>query len=365
MKNLLIPILVLLTLSGLQSAAHASHEVPFTPEERARLGISVAPVVLAASITSERLPAEVRIPPDQIQVVSAPLPGLISQLNAATEQQVAAGMPLATLLSPELIAQQRDFLQALSTYRVAAKALERDRSLAQEGIIPKRRLQETQASEQQARTALEAHRDTLALAGMTQAAVARLERESRISNQLTVRSPMAGVILQQLVTVGERVEQAQPLYRLANINPLWLDIRVPIERLAGVTPGAQVILSCSDQPARVILVGHTVDPDSQTVLVRATVKLQERCIRPGQFTEVQLKLLTQEVSYRVPASAVVHIGSNALVFVDSPSGFIPTPVQVIGHQDDYDVVHGELAGAKTVAVSGLAAIKGAWQGGGP
>lgn len=365
MSNLRILLLSLLTLGSLSGIAHASHEIPFTPEERARLGISVVPVTPAESITSERLPANVRIPPNQIQVVSAPLRGLISRLDVATEQHVKVGEPLATLLSPELIAQQSDFLHALSTHRVAVKALERDRMLAQEGIIPKRRLQETQASEQQARTALAAHRDTLELAGMTQKTLTRLEQEPTLSNQLTVRAPMAGVILEQLVTVGERVEQAQPLYRLASIDPLWLDIRVPIERLAGVTPGTQVVLSCSEQPARVVLVGHTVDPDSQTVLVRAMTKLQEPCIRPGQFTEVRLKLPTQEASYRIPMSAVVHMGPTTLVFVDSPSGFIPTPVQVTGHQGDYDIVQGELAGMKDVAVSGLAAIKGAWQGGGP
>lgn len=349
-------------LGGILGIARASHEIPFTPEERARLGISVAAVTPAESTTSERLPAEVRIPPNQLQIVSAPLRGLVSKLEAATEQHVKAGEPLAILLSPDLVTRQRDFLHALSTYRVAAKALERDRTLAREGIIPKRRLQETQASEQQARATLEAHRATLELAGMPKPAIERLEWNTRLSNQLIVYAPMDGVILKQLVAVGERVEQAQPLYRLARIDPLWLDIRVPIERLTGVTPGAEVILSCSQRTARVTMVGHTVDPESQTVLVRATVKPQESCIRPGQFTEVRIKLPTPEVSYRIPTSAVVHVGPSTLVFVDSPAGFIPTPVQITGHEGDYDIVHGELADAKTVAVSGLAAIKAAWQG---
>lgn len=365
MRYPLVLLLSLAVFGGMPGIARASHEIPFSPEERARLGISVAEVTPAESTTSERLPAQVRIPPNQLQIVSAPLRGLVSKLEAATEQHVKAGEPLAVLLSPDLVTQQRDFLHALSTYRVAAKALERDRTLAREGIIPKRRLQETLAGEQQARTTLEANRAALELAGMSKPAIARLEQNSRLSNQLTVDSPMAGVILEQLVAVGERVEQAQPLYRLARIDPLWLDIRVPIERLTGVTPGAEVMLSCSQQSARVTMVGHTVDPDSQTVLVRAVVKPQEGCIRPGQFTEVRIKLPTPEVSYRIPTSAVVHVGPTTLVFVDSPAGFIPTPVQVTGHEGDYDIVRGELADAKTVAVSGLAAIKAAWQGKGP
>jgi cobalt-zinc-cadmium efflux system membrane fusion protein len=123
-----------------------------------------------------------------------------------------------------------------------------------------------------------------------------------------------------------------------------------------------VELACERGGAQVTLIGHNVDPDSQTVLVRAEVREAGGCLRPGQFVQVRLKLGGTEQRYRVPSSALTRSGDQALVFVREPFGFLVKQVRVVGQEDGYTIVAGGLKGDETVAVSGLAALKAAWMG---
>jgi multidrug efflux pump subunit AcrA (membrane-fusion protein) len=112
----------------------------------------------------------------------------------------------------------------------------------------------------------------------------------------------------------------------------------------------------------VSLIGRDVDPDSQTVLVRAEAREASACLRPGQYVQVRLQLGGTDKLYRVPTNAVVHTKEMTLIFVRAPYGFVATQIQVAGQESDYTVVTGKLSGDESVAVSGLAAIKAAWMG---
>ncbi len=118
-----------------------------------------------------------------------------------------------------------------------------------------------------------------------------------------------------MAVVDQRVERSDPLFQLAQLKPLWLEIRVPLDRLSGVRAGAAVALPCESSDARVILIGRDVDPDSQTVMIRAEVHEGSDCLRPGQFLQVRLRVSGGEQRYRIPDNAVVRSREATLVFV--------------------------------------------------
>jgi RND family efflux transporter MFP subunit len=342
--------------------AQASHEIVITEAQMQRLGIATGPVATAEGVQTDALPARVVIPPDQEQVVSAPKGGLVVALHAAAEQPVAAGDSLAEIRSPDLVTLQQDFLEALSEGEVAKAAVERDRKLVDEGIIPKRRFEETRSRYRQAQARLEARRHALRLAGMPEQAIGDLAKTRKLSSRLTVTAPIDGVVVEKMVSVGKRVQQAEPLYRVARLSPLWLEIRMPLGRLQGVKEGAPVSVPCAGMEAEVALVGRTAETESQTVLVRARVVGGEDCLRPGQFVETRLEVGAGEARFRVAGDAVVRYQGRDWVFVRVANGFRPVAVDVHGHRQGEAVVSGPLKAGQKVAVSGLAVIKGAWSG---
>ncbi len=342
--------------------ALASHEVAVSESQMQQLGIALAAVTPARVATTERFPARVVIPPAQERVVSAPEAGLVTQVLAGTGESVAAGTPLARMESPELIALQREFLAAVSELRLAEADLKRDERLVKEGIIAERRYLETRSRQEQASARLDERRQVLLLAGVPEPELKILTESRRLSGALEIRAPTAGVVLEALVVAGQRVDRAQALFRLARLAPLWVEVRLPHDRVEGVGPGTPVTLPCEGVAARVALVGQSVDPVNQTVQVRAEVPEPTGCVSPGQFVEVRLELAAAQARLRVPAAAVVRSGERAFVFAREPYGFTARAVQVVAEEGGYTVVTGSLKSGESVAVSGLAALKAAWLG---
>lgn len=343
-------------------STQAAHDIPVSADQIQHLGITLVKVSPAQTLMTDRVPAQVVIPPQQERVVSSAQAGLVESLKVTPGDQVSEGDSLAVIASPELVALQRDFLQAASNLRLAQADLKRDEQLVKEGIIAERRYLETRGRYEQTLAIMDERRQALLLAGLEEEAIQALADTRRLSAALEVRAPIAGAVLEQMVTVGQRVERAAPLYRIAQLEPLWLAIRVPLDRLGGLKPGAEVSLACTDAVAVITLIGHDVDPGNQTVLVRAVVRGAVGCLRPGQFTEVRISLLGADKQWRVPGSALTRSGAASYVFIRTIEGFRPVEAEVIGQEAGFAIVRAQLRGEEQVAASGLAAIKAIWLG---
>jgi len=344
------------------ASAQGSHEIAISPEQMQRLGITLARVEPAETYVTDRLPARVTIPPQQARVVAASHGGLVTALKASQGDEVRAGAVLAHIESPEMVGLQRELLQAATQLRLAETERKRDEQLFKEGIIAERRLLETRSRFEEAVSLLDERRQVLQLAGMSPESVAALEKSRKMTSTLEVPSPISGIVVEAQAVLGERVADSQPLYRVAQMEPIWLEINAPLDRIKGVAPGSRVEIPCDRGEARVTLIGRNVDPTNQTVLVRSEVKDSGTCLRPGQFVEVRLTLSSSQSQFRVPSSAVTRVGDATLVFVHEAVGFFSVPVEVLAREGAYSVVTGDLSPGQEVATSGIAALKAAWTG---
>jgi RND family efflux transporter MFP subunit len=350
-------------LAGAVGHALAADRFDVGAEQQRAFGVELAAPAPAGDVLSRRYPAEVAVPIRQARVVSAPQGGTLTSLLVAEGETVAKGQELAELSSPDLLEAQGSLLEAVTKRNLAASELERDRQLHAEGLAPKRRLLETEARFAELSTAVEQWSQRLVLAGMPVDAVERLKQDRRLSSVLAIRAPMDGVVLEQMVSTGQAVAAAAPLYRIGRLAPLWLEIHVPVNQIAGVAAGARVVLPREDLEGQVITIGRMVHGEDQGVLVRAEVKEGTERLRPGQFVEVQLAEAAAQSGWRLPAAAVVRKEGTAYVFAAVEGGFAALPVEVVAEEEKTAVVSGELTAGARVAVSGVAALKAAWLGG--
>ncbi|WP_410473466.1 efflux RND transporter periplasmic adaptor subunit [Guyparkeria sp. TX1] len=363
---------VLLAAMGaalLSSPTLQAADITMSDSQARALGIETAAVQAASNVAGHAYPAETRVPPANETVLAAPVDGLIQQVRVAEGETVTQNQPIASLLSPGLVGLQRDYLEELASHRVAAQALERDRALAEEGIIAKRRLDESRGAYNQSDARLSALHQSLSLAGMSDEAIDRLDQTRRIDAVLDLVAPRDGTVMEQMVTAGERVDAASALVRISALDTLWLEVRLPTERLADVQPGDRVTVVDEAIQAEVILVGSRIDPDDQTVMVRARVDAVDGRLRPGQFLRVRLEGADQAGLLRVPGNAVIRQGEAFFIFVATDGGFDALPIERLGEADGLLTIRvsdtgdqSQLSAGDQVAVDGVAAIKGAWQG---
>lgn len=342
--------------------AAAGDDIPMTARQSQALGVETVTLAAPSSSAGNGIPAQVVIPNQQIRIVSAPLPGMVENLAVAVNQPVRKGQVLGRLQSPALAELQRDFLQTALQSQLARNTLSRDEKLYQDGIVAESRYLAAKNQSATLAAAVSEKRQALRLAGMSEGAIEKLQSGQAIGSALEVVSPLEGVVLEQMVVPGQRVEAAVPLFKVARLTPLWLEIQVPLDLANTLQAGVSVRVPAAAATGKVISLGRSVSEANQTVMVRAEVSEGAGNLRPGQYVEAVVGSVPGARQWMVPNAALVRAGKQAYVFVQVPAGYRPQPVQVMGQTQNSITIAGELRGDEKIVVKGTVALKAAWQG---
>ena len=325
--------LVLFQLLALPAAAQAPvQEILLRLDARQyrAAGIEVARVQPEAGTTQTSFPGNVSVPPQQLRVVAAPAAGLVEALLVGPNEPVRAGQPIARLRSTDLLEAQRAYLQAQSAEQLAREKLNRDEQMFRERIIAERRLLTTRADHDYALTDLQQREQMLSLLGMADAELAVLKSGRRMAPALVVTAPEDGVVLELRATAGERIAAAAPLFSIARLSPLWIQLQVPLAQAGAIEPGTRVSIPGTPAQGHVLRLGRSVDPATQSIAAVVEVTEGAEAIRPGQVVTASLALRPNGTpQWRVPAGAVVRHAGRSWIFVRVPEGFKARPVTVI------------------------------------
>lgn len=355
-------LLLMLALASLQTPLWAGDKlIPLTPAQRATLRVSTTPLMAHAGAVTVGLPARVTIPPTQERLVAAPMAGIVSEVRVAVGDMVKAGQALVVLRGESLIGAQRDIAQAAVQARLAQESAQRDEALFKEGIIPESRLQNSRANQAQVAAVLNERRAWLRLMGLGQGTIKAAERGERLTDSIALSAPISGVVLEQGAVIGARVDTAGMLFRVARLDPLWLEIQAPAEMAARIKIGQKVSVPGTEAIGQVISVGQRVS-EAQTVTVRARVGNRENQLRLNQSVSARIEGVAGDRQWRVPVKAIVRQAGQSWVFVERPGGFEPEPVKILSQSAQSVAIDGAFSGEEKIAVESVAALKAAWQG---
>lgn len=362
-------------------ALFAASDVPVTARQSQALGIETRPLASSSVLAGNALPAQVVIPNQQMRVISAPLPGMVESMEVAVNQAVKKGQVLARIQSPGLAELQRDFLQAALQAQLANNSLSRDEKLFKDGIVAESRYLATRSNALTSAAAASEKKQALRLAGLGDAAIQKLQSGQAIGSALAVVSPIDGVVMEQMIAPGQRVEAAAPLFKVARLSPLWLEVQAPLAQVSTLQAGASVRVLASLSPSalpggerdagslrdsritgKVISIGRGVAEANQTVMVRAEITDGAANLRPGQYVEAVLGMAAGGKLWSVPNMALMRDGNQTYVFVQTPSGYRLQLVEVLAQTAASATIGGDFKGDERVVVKGTVALKAAWQG---
>ncbi|HIG65053.1 MAG TPA: efflux RND transporter periplasmic adaptor subunit [Methyloprofundus sp.] len=338
-------------------AVAADPQIELSQAQIYNLGVKLGKLEVIRSVPLLDAPAIVSIPPENEYIVSTTQAGLINEIKASIGDQVQKGQVLATINSPELLTLQLHHLKSVNDLKLARADYARDKKLYKEGVIADRRWLQTKANYHVFVSHLNETRQLLQISGVTEADIKALEKNQQLSSQLKIFAPISGVVLERLVTIGEKAEALAPLFRVANFDKLWLDISIPQQRIEFVQLGDKVQVSNSDVTARIFLLGQHVDPANQTVLVRAEVKTAKDSIRPGQTVAVKIIQNKATLMFQVPNSALAKYAGDTYLFLRTATGFTAKPVQIVGRKKQQTIIAGDLQENDEIAIRGAVALK--------
>lgn len=336
--------------------------VKLTREQSQHIGVRTMIPEMTSKVPLARAPASVGLPPKNEYIASAAQTGLISKVDVAIGVRVKAGQVLAQIQSPDLLGLQRELLDAMTTFNLNQAKFQRDQTLLQEGIISTVRWQETKADFDRSAAALKEAEQVLAAAGLSNSEINALKSTRRMTSTLNVRSPIDGVILERMAVVGQRVDLLSPLFRVGQLDELWLEIDMPQERMGEIRMGDSIAIENTPLRAHITHISQNVNPASQSALVRAVIEGKTEDLRPGQHVNVQLMHASTDKLFRLPVSALVSHEGRDYVFVRVAEGFAAHPVTVASREEHEVVIHAGLNGGEEVVVQGVAALKASWIG---
>ena len=362
-------VLLISLVSASLNIANAGEVVRITSAQIKALAITTSPIQANANANSQRLPGEIVVPVNQARIISSPQSGLIDQMLVATGQRVKQGQALAHLSSPDLVALQRDHLQALSQQRLSQNSLNRDTELYKDGIIAERRYLTSESNHAEVNALLAERRQALKLSGMSSQTIKNLEASGSYTNGITLTAPIDGIVLEQMVTTGQRVDSAMPIYRIAKLSPLWLEIHAPTQALSNIQLGMKVSIRNAEASGKVIAIVPNVNKVDQTAMVRVAIINGTASLAPGQLVEAEIaQPITKKLnSFSVPKSAIVQINdvknaNQTLIFVQTKDGYEARAIKILNNEGAQTFITGDFAGTELIVTSGTAALKAKMQG---
>ncbi len=353
--------IVLFLLLGINSFAETINDqnlITLSDLQKKSYGISVAKLEPAPETFGASYPGQVVVPNSQIQVISARQAGLVETLLVAEGDHVSKGQILTKIQSPALLKLQQELLQTLIQLNLARSTLNRNKQLMEEGITPKRLYQESLSNWQTLQTQKEQQEAILQYSGMSAEAIANLEKTRKLNSALEITAPFDGVLLDQMVIPGQKLAAADPLFKIGQLSPLWIEIHVPIDSVKNVSKGNLIIIPDLDIRGEIITIGSKIHSADQGTLVRAIVKDNVEQLRPGQFIQARLSQSAMaKQHYLVPDKSIIRLDKKTLIFVETEQGYSAVNINVIGNREGQQIIASEHAITDPVVVNGAITLK--------
>lgn len=343
---------------SITQCAWAGDEIALDAKQIQALGITTAALPAKQSGEISGLPAQVVIPANQMVIMSTPFPAMVEQILAGVGDSVKKGQPLARLQSPALAEAQRGLLQASVQSHLANENLARDEALWKDGIIAESRYRATRGMALEARAALAERRQILRLAGMSDGAIAQLLSGSSPDSLLVMVAPIDGVVLEKSAGAGQRLDAAVPMFKIARLDRLALEIQAPLAYARNLKIGAAVTVPAYAASGKLTAIGRSLTGANQAILLRAIIEQGAENLSPGQFVEVGISTgATGDAQWNVPNSAISRIAGKAVVFVETAKGFRAQTVNVLNEGAQNSAVSGAFKGDEKIAVHGISSLK--------
>jgi cobalt-zinc-cadmium efflux system membrane fusion protein len=260
--------------------------------------------------------------------ISPRIAGIIDAVSADIGARVEAGDTLLTLASVELGRALVDYERNQTLSKLSEKILVRETKLREQKVGSEQDMIEAQMVFEQHRTDLKASEQTLHVLGLTEEDLAGMRATSHGlgSGRLPVRAPVAGTIIEKHAVAGEMAEPGKALMLLADLATVWVWANVHSRDLARLLAAEKrgsvaveiAVAAFPDRPFKGVLdyVGATMNEETRTVKVRATVANPDLALRPGMFCDVSIAIgngQAEEV-LAAPRAAVMSDEGKSFLF---------------------------------------------------
>ncbi|MBI3780760.1 MAG: efflux RND transporter periplasmic adaptor subunit [candidate division NC10 bacterium] len=293
--------------------------------------------------------------PDRTVAISPRIEGKIVSAWGLAGSPVEKDEKLVEIHSLELERLETDLIQGWNRLGLADADRDLARELAARKAIALKDLLKKEMEQRQAAREVEGLRARLRLIGIAEGEIDQMKSTSRATSSLVLRAPIAGVIVERNVVLGETVSSEKTLFRLADLRRVLAEGEAFESQARLLRRGLPVRITVAALPdrkyeGRITNIGAAVDPEKRTIRFLAEIENPpEAPLRPNMFARMTVVTGRQSKVLAIPLAAIIGGGGEEVVFVAASDGYERRPVS-LGHRDDRyaEVKHGLARGERVV-----------------
>jgi len=253
-----------------------------TEQQKALIPVRTEPVAFREVSREIRTVGVLDYNETRMAYASTRISGWIEDLHIDfTGIKVRKGDELLSIYSPELVTAQEEYLTAL-------KSVEELRNTEYAEL--RRSVEQT----------VTAAKSKLELYGLTLDQIKDIRNRGEVSTTLPLFAPMAGTVVHMNVAQGQHVNKGMNLYRIADLNSLWIMADVYEYELPWIYMGQAVEITTQAMPGvafsgKVTYIYPFFDTQTRTQKVQVEVPNPTGRLRPGMYVTLEIKPTLAEI----------------------------------------------------------------------
>ena len=317
---------------GQDAHGHEEEEglIQLSEAQSKKAGVTLAQAGAAAIRKEILLPGEIRLGEDRTAHVVPRVAGVVASVHARLGEKVAKGQLLAVIHSAAISDQRSELQTAQKRLALAKNTYQREKQLWEEKISAEQDYLQARQALQEADIAVANTAQKLAAMGAGSAGTGN-------SSRYELRAPLAGVVVEKHLTVGESVTESTASFTVSDLSFVWAEINVSAPQLPAVSVGAPVTVQAtafeSSAEGKIAYVGALIGEQTRTAPARVALANPKGVWRPGLFVEVKVLAEASQVPVAVDAKAIQRPdGKEIVVFVPAQGGYKAQRIQ-LGRSD--------------------------------
>lgn len=286
--------------------------------------------------------------------------GPISRILADLGTPVQKGQPLLYVSSPDVANGIAMYRKARNREAYNKRVVDRMKELLDRGAIAEKDYQSSQADYNDATTDVQNSLQALRIFGITAQDIDAAEKQgSAVNTELAVRSPIAGVIVQKLISPGMVIQAGQTVcFAISDVSTVWVQGHIFDRDLPSVKSGDPVDETNPSFDRRfrgtVSYIGASVDPNTRTTPVRIVTQNPGGLLKKDMFVDAVVNTGIRSHMLVVPVGSVLRDDKNEpIVYVQAePGKFAQRSVAIAGQQDGLVAITSGLKEGETVVSDG-------------
>ena len=264
-----------------------------------------------------------------LELVQARVDGYVTRLHVnAPLEAVRRGQPLATIVAPQWLEAEQQYLVLLEASSPGAQSI---REAARRGLL---------------------------VLGVPEATIRAIETKRATDPSTTIFAPNDGTVLELGVREGSAFMPGAILFRINGLSTVWVNAQIPEAKVSFIPTGSTVEARATAWPGatfkgKVIALLPEVDRETRTLTARVAIENPDHKLSPGMYMSLDFTGSSAEPQLFVPSEAVITTGERSVVIVAREAGAFDAVNVVVGaEQDGRSIILSGLEEGQSVVVSG-------------